>query len=74
MYKALGYDNNYHTGYYTRFTDADGKIRHVIVEPILKGSSLALSPQIHEIKVRTLEELARPSTKANGILLNASTD
>lgn len=57
MYKALGYDGNYHVGHYTKFTDADGKIRHVIVEPILKGSSLAMSPQIHEINVRTLEEI-----------------
>lgn len=57
MYRAFGYDDNYHVGYYTKFTDSDGKIRHVIVEPILKGSSLALSPQIHEIKIKTLEEI-----------------
>ena len=65
MYKALGYDGNYHVGHYTKFIDADGKTRHVIVEPILKGSSLALSPQIHEIKVRTLEDINNYNKEAN---------
>ena len=65
MYKALGFDGCFYVGYYTKFIDADGKTRHVIVEPILKGSSLALSPQIHEIKVRTLEEVNNYNKEAN---------